>query len=113
MCALCSPSLFLDINWKVHEDLCGSDHFPTFLHFKHKGQNDNLQRWRLGKADWSEFEQMCKLNLKREKFESLENPMEQYTSTLHKILEKTISKTSTNPKRLNIPWWNEKCQDAL
>ena len=62
--SLCSPSLFLDINWKVHEDLCGSDHFPTFLHFKHKGQNDNLQRWRLGKADWSEFEEMCKLNLK-------------------------------------------------
>jgi len=42
--SLCWPSLFLDINWRVHEDLSGSDHFPTFPHFKHNGENDNLQR---------------------------------------------------------------------
>jgi len=46
--------------------------------------------------------QMCKLNLKPENFESLENPMEQYTSTLHIISgKKTIPKPPTNPKRLN------------
>ena len=30
--SLCSPSLFLDFDWSVHEDLGGSDHFPTFLY---------------------------------------------------------------------------------
>jgi len=25
--SLCSPSLFLDFEWSVHEDLCGSNHF--------------------------------------------------------------------------------------
>ena len=28
--SICSPSLFMDFNWVVHDDLCGSDHFPTF-----------------------------------------------------------------------------------
>ena len=69
--SLCSSSLFLDIYWKVSGEFCESDHLPTFLHLKHNGQNDKLQRWQLGKADWSEFEQMCKLNLKPENFESL------------------------------------------
>ena len=28
---LCSPSLALDTEWSVHDDLCGSDHFPIFI----------------------------------------------------------------------------------
>ena len=43
---------------------------------------------------------MCQLNSKPE---NLENPMEQYTSTLHNISEKTIPKTSMNPKELKKP----------
>ena len=31
--SICSPSLFMDFNWVVHDDLCGSDHFPTFLNY--------------------------------------------------------------------------------
>ena len=31
--SLCSPSLFMDFEWEVHDDLCGSGHFPTLLHF--------------------------------------------------------------------------------
>ena len=27
--SICSPSVFLDYSFKVHDDLCGSDHFPT------------------------------------------------------------------------------------
>ena len=27
--SICGPSLVLDYAWKIHEDLCGSDHFPV------------------------------------------------------------------------------------
>ena len=31
---ICDPSLLLDYSWRVHDDLCGSDHFPIVLeHF--------------------------------------------------------------------------------
>ena len=26
--SICFPTLLLDFDWKVHDDLCGSDHFP-------------------------------------------------------------------------------------
>jgi hypothetical protein len=26
--SIVDPSLLLDLNWTVHDDLCGSDHFP-------------------------------------------------------------------------------------
>ena len=29
--SICDPSLFLYYNWKVHDDTCGSDHFPILL----------------------------------------------------------------------------------
>jgi hypothetical protein len=29
------PSLHLDFSWKVHDDLCGSDHFPIVLESLH------------------------------------------------------------------------------
>ena len=29
--SICYPTLLLDYEWKVHDDLCGSDHFPIFL----------------------------------------------------------------------------------
>jgi endonuclease/exonuclease/phosphatase family metal-dependent hydrolase len=29
--SICGPSLIQDLDWKVHSDLCGSDHFPIIL----------------------------------------------------------------------------------
>ena len=29
--SICAPSLVLVYEWKLHEDLCGSDHFPVIL----------------------------------------------------------------------------------
>ena len=28
---ICDPNLFLDYNWKVHDDSCRSDNFPILL----------------------------------------------------------------------------------
>jgi len=29
--SICNPSLYLDFLWKVHDDLCGNDHFPIII----------------------------------------------------------------------------------
>ena len=29
--SICFPTLLLDYDWKVYDDLCGSDHFPVLL----------------------------------------------------------------------------------
>ena len=58
-----SPSLFLDFEWQVHDDLCGSDHFPTFLNPTNRPDPTGVPRWKLKKADWSEFRTLCESQL--------------------------------------------------
>ena len=57
--ALCHPSLFLDFSWKVHDDLCGSDHFPIIITQLNASPILETQRWKLEKADWDTFAVLC------------------------------------------------------
>ena len=65
-----SPSLFMDFNWVVHDDLCGSDHFPTFLNYDGRPTPEYTPRWNFKKADWDEFKNKCKSELTPAFFET-------------------------------------------
>ena len=28
---ICNPTVYMDFTWKVHDDICGSDHFPILI----------------------------------------------------------------------------------
>ncbi len=112
--SLCSPSVFMDYSWEVHEDLCGSDHFPTFLHFNGVGNIERVQTWKFNKADWPEFQNNCSIHLTTDLMEKdEENKVDIFTLSLEFLARSTIPKTSTTPKKLNKPWWNDKCQNAV
>ena len=53
--AICDPTLFLDFNWKPHEDLCGSDHFPIFLSVPEPQSEEPTPYWKFNKANWDLF----------------------------------------------------------
>ena len=53
----------MDFNWVVHDDLCGSDHFPTFLNYDGRPTPEYTPRWNFKKADWDEFKNKCKSEL--------------------------------------------------
>jgi hypothetical protein len=112
--SLCSPNVFMDYSWEVHEDLCGSDHFPTFLHFNGVGNIERVQTWKFNKADWPEFQNNCSIHLTTDLMEKdEENKVDIFTLSLEFLARSTIPKTSTTPKKLNKPWWNDKCQNAV
>jgi hypothetical protein len=48
----------MDFSWKVHNDQCGSDHFPVFIKAKKSVPTERPQRWKLAKADWYEYEKI-------------------------------------------------------
>ena len=76
-----------DFNWVVHDDLCGSDHFPTFLNYDGRPTPEYPPRWNFKKADWDEFKNKCKSELTPAFFET-ENSnihMKLFTSTLHDL----------------------------
>ena len=52
---LADASTFLDYSWKVHDDTCGSDHFPIILENSGPEHDDRIPRWNLRRAKWDKF----------------------------------------------------------
>ena len=110
---LCSPSLFLDFSWKVGHDPCGSDHFPILLENDGHPCLERVQRWKLARANWDEFQHLCSTRLHQSAIADADDPMSLFTSILKDIAEETIPKTSAVPKRFNKPWFSDICKDAI
>ena len=47
--SVCDPSLALEFDWQIHDDLCGSDHFPVILKTS-KDDEPSAQHWKFDKA---------------------------------------------------------------
>ena len=110
---ICSPGIFPDFNWKVFEDLHGSDHFPIQVSEIGPSVQQHPRRWKLHKANWEEFKIHCEQSIHPNAFEDCENPAELFTSLLYSAAEKSIPRTSTNRKHPNKPWFNDDCKKAI
>ena len=111
--SICDPTTLLDFSWRVGDDLCGSDHFPIFLENIGPPLLENLQKWKLRKADWNSFQALCASKITSGCFDDVEDPIDTFSSLLHSIADETIPKTSANPKRPNKPWFDEDCKQAI
>ena len=110
--SLCHPSLYLDYEWSVCEDQHGSDHFPILIESVQTHGEDHNPKWKLHKADWDLFNNLCNESLTDTSFSDSSDPITDFTSSLIAISEKCIPKTSTNPKKSN-PWYNDDCKKAI
>ena len=109
---LSDPSIFLDYSWKVHDDTCGSDHFPIILENSGPNLDSKLPRWNLKKAKWDDFKRLCSFQLISENNIENEDHLIVFTKTLFSIAEECIPKTSTSTK-YNKQWFNEGCKKAI
>ena len=110
--SICDPSLFLDYNWKVHDDTCGTDHFPILLENTTDELSERTPSWILGKANWDRFKTSCLAQLTLEASKNNEENILYLTNTLLYIAEEHIPKSLTSTK-YNRPWFNEECKKAV
>ena len=110
--SICDPSLFLDYNWKVHDDTWGSDHFPILLENTADELSKRTPSWNLGKANWDGFKTSCLAQLTPEANKNNEENILYFTKTLLNIAEGHIHKSPTSTK-YNRPWFNEECKKAV
>ena len=110
--SICYPTLLLDYEWKVHDDLCGSDHFPIFLNNIAPGVEEPSEKWKLNKADWPSFKALCESEI-NETILKAKDPIDNFTTILYKIAEKTIPKMSTKTKKKKKPWFNDDCKTYI
>ena len=106
-----SPILFDRFTWKVHDDCCGSDHFPIILKSKEDDNNTKQQRWKFKQADWTTFKMLCSQQLNNDSFES-NDPVIDFSNILIEIAEQTIPKSSINPKPKK-PWFDDECKQSI
>ena len=111
--SICSPEIFPDFTWKVCDDLHRSDHFPIQVSEVGPSVQQRPQRWKLHKANWEQFRVHCEQSIHPNAFEDCENSAELFTSLLYSAAEKSIPRTSTNPKHPNKPWFNDDCKKAI
>ena len=90
--SLCSASIFLDFEWQVHSDQCGSDHFSILIDIVKSMSKENVPRWNLKKAHWPKFKLYCSLDINRHSFTDI---TEKFPACLDK---------------LNVPLWVRGCR---
>ena len=81
----------------------------------HCNQKSNKDTYRGEKnRGWPEksHHSLCEESLKIDKFNNSLDPLDDFTSSLLDISNKSIQKTSTNPKK-SKPWYNDECKDAI
>ena len=111
--SFCHPSLFLDFSWNVHPDLCGSDHHPILIESHSDVFTPTQTKWKLYKSDWTEFSQLCDLQLNEQSFLFEDDPVSQFNCILLEIADRTIPKSSNNHRRIPKPWFTEECKEAV
>ena len=74
---------------------------------------ERVQRWKLAKANWDQFQHLCSTRLHQYAIADADDPMSLFTSILKDIAEKNIPKTSAVPKRFNKSWFSDICKDAI
>ncbi|KAJ8043333.1 hypothetical protein HOLleu_10377 [Holothuria leucospilota] len=96
----------MDLQWRVHNDQCGSDHYPLLMDIVHPMPEERVPRWQLQKADWSEFSDLCKNTIVKDAFNDMEHQIAHFTQLLVEIASKTIPKSSASPRSKHKPWFN-------
>ena len=113
MAHICDPSLYLDFSWKVHGDLCGSDHFPIVIRSEGAVPSVTNSTWKLSKADWDTFSEKAASDLKADCIINAADPVGNFTDVLCSIANSTIPKSKTKPVKHNTIWLNDECKEVI
>jgi len=107
---VCHPSLRLSITWKVHDDLCESDHFPIHVWFEHDAEIEVVLSWKCSKAD---LELFARLSSNQLADDCCVLSVDQFTQKLLYIASETSPKNKSSLNKRHTVWFNEDCKQAI
>ena len=111
---LCSAEVALDVEWDVHGELCGSDHFPTIMKTLNCDPVIREPRYIFEKANWNSFRDHTLI----ENFDdfsrtrTIDENIESINETLINAANMSIPTTDGSP-RYRVPWWTDECELAV
>jgi ribonuclease HI len=112
---LCFYSCSLGARWQlsVHNDLCGSDHFPIFISKPSRQICDfnGPRTWVIKKGDWPLFRNLFKFTFTGDR-NGAENVLT-LTKAMLDAAEASVPRASIAARRPPVPWWNTDCAAAI
>ena len=110
---ICDPLLYLDLSWKVHEDLCDSDNFPIIIYSERAMPSVTNSTWKLSNVDWDTFSDKAASDLNADCIVNAADLVANFTYALCTIANITISKSKSKPVKLNTIWFNDECKEVI
>ena len=104
--SLCSADIMPNFTWTVSRDLYNSDHFPIRLTLPDPTPNHTGMRYLYSKADWSRFRAAAACTRTVAMFESIDDAVEYFNSTILTAADAAIPRTSGVQRTKQVPWWS-------
>ena len=107
--SICVPNIFLYVQWKVHEDLCVSDHHPITIFYDLVNTSYATPSWKLCKANWDHFAECASKHLGSD---NSDISVEDFSKKLIDIATYTIPRSKPSVRKRNTIWFNDQCKEA-
>lgn len=113
---LVSDKIALATVTTIHTDCMGSDHLPVLTTINQPPHYDNniINRYNINRANWNDFK-----TVSQSSFQSLPvtNDTEQnynnFITQVNSIADQTIPKTKNSRIKISVPYWTDKCKEAV
>ena len=112
--SLCSPLLGTWFDWSADGDIHDSDHYPIFLKttFDYAGTPFFFPRWKLDKAEWQQFTDICD-EMQLEQQDNPEEGIQHITNFIISAAKRTIPITKPCSRANAVPWWSAEVRQAI
>src|SRR6218665_1908950 len=125
--SICTQDMALNSRHIVTNNSLGSDHFASITVINEEVTIENnltMQLWRLKKADWKEYKENSNTALTDEilKKENIDDKYNNLVECITELANQTIplknkpnlkNSKNKNKKFKPLPYWNEKCNEAI
>lgn len=102
---LSSSSLLNRLTWRIHKDLCSSDHYPIIISLPQIAPPSRMHaRWKIDKGNWQLFNKLLTLEGKDNKSPS---DLNHFMKRIIRAADASIPRTNTKPKHTPVPWWSK------
>ena len=102
----------MKIHFMVESDSYRSDQFLIVLKIG-VSLPDALPRWNCNRADWVQFDHLCKEKLTLDTIELYDEPIVLFTDIVCNIAKSCMPRTTAKQKKRCKPWFNTKCKDVM
>ena len=111
--SIVSLDLMDDFDWEADDYYRTSDHAPIYITSRLQEEHSFEPRWIMEKAEWGKFTEKTDVNRDIEDFNNVEEAVDYLGEVMLEAAEQSIPKSKGSGGRINPPWWNDECRNAI